>query len=169
MSSPVQHGPTGPAGPWYRHHPYALLGSPALMAGALGYVGLVDPHKPGSFFPQCPFRLLTGLNCPGCGALRMTHDVLHGDLVAAINDNVLLLVAIPLLAGWVLLRRRSGKSNGHRQGGQQQYAVRVHAPKLRRFAVRSNPLRSRPSMRPAQCRWMVMTKFQECLDRDKPK
>ena len=40
----------------------------------------------------------------------MTHDVLHGDLVAAINDNVLLLVAIPLLAGWVLLRRRSGKS-----------------------------------------------------------
>ena len=110
MSSPVQHGPTGPAGPWYRHHPYILLGSGALVAGALGYVGLVDPHKPGSFFPQCPFRLLTGLNCPGCGALRMTHDVLHGDLVGAINDNVLLLVAIPLLAGWVLLRRRSGKS-----------------------------------------------------------
>ena len=38
----------------------------------------------------------------------MTHDVLHGDLIAAINDNVLLLVGIPLLVGWVLLRRRSG-------------------------------------------------------------
>jgi hypothetical protein len=40
----------------------------------------------------------------------MTHDVLHGHLVAAINDNVLVLVGIPLLAGWVLLRRRSGES-----------------------------------------------------------
>jgi hypothetical protein len=49
------------------------------------------------------------LNCPGCGALRMIHDVLHGHLAAAINDNVVLLVGIPLLAGWVLLRRRAGK------------------------------------------------------------
>ena len=40
----------------------------------------------------------------------MTHDVLHGDLVAAITDNVFLLVGIPLLAGWILLRRRGGKS-----------------------------------------------------------
>lgn len=85
------------------------LGSGALLAGSLGYVGLVDPHKPGSVFPVCPFRLLTGWNCPACGGLRMTHDVLHGDLAAAITDNVFLLVGIPLLAGWLLLRRRRGK------------------------------------------------------------
>ena len=108
MSSPAQDGRTGPAERRYRRrHLYALLGSGALLVGALGYIGLVDPHRPGSFFPLCPFRLLTGLNCPACGALRMTYDVLHGDLVAAINDNVLVLVGIPLLAGWVLLRRRS--------------------------------------------------------------
>ena len=40
----------------------------------------------------------------------MMHDVLHGDLAAAITDNVFLLVGIPMLAGWVLLRRRSDKS-----------------------------------------------------------
>ena len=40
----------------------------------------------------------------------MVHDVLHGDLAAAITDNVFLLVGIPMLAGWILLRRRSGKS-----------------------------------------------------------
>ena len=39
----------------------------------------------------------------------MIHDVLHGDLTAAINDNVWLLIGMPLLAGWMLLRRRSGK------------------------------------------------------------
>src|ERR1700751_1182209 len=89
---------------------YWTLGSGALLAGALGYIGLVDPHKPDSVFPICPFRLLTGWNCPACGGLRMVHDVLHGDLAAAITDNVALLVGIPLLAIWVLLRRRSGKT-----------------------------------------------------------
>jgi hypothetical protein len=109
MSSPAQYGPTGPTERWYRRHLPTVLGSGALLVGALGYIGLVDPHRPDSIFPLCPFKLLTGLNCPGCGALRMTHDVLHGDLVAAINDNVLLLVGLPLLAAWVLLRRRIGK------------------------------------------------------------
>jgi Protein of unknown function (DUF2752) len=85
------------------------VGSGAVLTGALGYVGLVDPHKPHSVFPVCPFRLLTGWNCPACGGLRMMHDVLHGDLAAAITDNVFLLIGIPMLAAWVLLRRRSGK------------------------------------------------------------
>ena len=40
----------------------------------------------------------------------MIHDVLHGDLAAAVTDNVFVLVGIPVLAGWFLLRRRSGKS-----------------------------------------------------------
>lgn len=86
------------------------LGFGALMAGGLGYVGLVDPHRPDSIFPVCPFKLLTGWNCPACGGLRMTHDVLHGDLVAAITDNIFLVVGIPVLAGWLLLRRRREKS-----------------------------------------------------------
>jgi hypothetical protein len=109
MSGPAAPGSDRPAARWDRRHLYALLGSGALLAGALAYVGLVDPHHPDSFFPVCPFRLLTGWNCPACGGLRMVHDVLHGDLAAAISDNVLLLVGIPLLAGWVLLRRRRGE------------------------------------------------------------
>ena len=114
VTDPFQHGaaPVGsrPAGRWSRGHLYAALGSGALLAMALGYIGLVDPHHPDSVFPVCPFRLLTGWNCPLCGSLRMTHDVLHGALTAAVNDNVLLLVGIPVMAGWVLLRRRLGKS-----------------------------------------------------------
>lgn len=106
MSDPAAHGTNRPAARWNR---YALLGSGALLAGALAYIGLVDPHRPDSLFPICPFRLLTGWNCPACGGLRMVHDVLHGDLAAAINDNVLFLVGIPLLTGWVLLRRHRWK------------------------------------------------------------
>ncbi|EUA12005.1 hypothetical protein I546_2275 [Mycobacterium kansasii 732] len=84
-----------------------------LFAGALGYIGLVDPHRGDSLYPQCPFKLLTGWNCPACGGLRMTHDLLHGDVAAAINDNVFLvflLAGIPVIAGWLQLRRRNGQS-----------------------------------------------------------
>lgn len=80
-----------------------------MTLGALTYIGLADPHRPGSVFPPCPFKMLTGLNCPFCGGLRMTHDVLHGDMAAAVVDNVFVLVGLPLLAGWVLWRRWQGR------------------------------------------------------------
>ena len=91
---------------------YPAAGAGALLAGALGYVALVDPHTTGSVYPQCPFKWLTGWNCPFCGGLRMTHDLLHGDLMAAINDNVFLLVClvvgVPLVALWGRHRRKQG-------------------------------------------------------------
>ncbi len=86
---------------------YGALGAGALLGGAVAYVGLVDPHRPGSLFPACPFKLLTGLNCPACGGLRMTHDLLHGDLAAAAVDNIFLLIGLPAMLAWILLRWRS--------------------------------------------------------------
>ncbi len=85
------------------------VGAGALLVGGLAYVGLGDPHSQHFVFPACPFKALTGWNCPACGGLRMTHDVLHGDLAAAIVDNVFLLVGLPMLAIWLLLRRRRGQ------------------------------------------------------------
>jgi hypothetical protein len=85
------------------------IGTGALAIGALAYVGVVDPHRPGSLFPPCPFRLLTGWNCPACGGLRMTNDLLHGNIGAAVVDNVFLLAGLPMLAIWVLWRIRRGE------------------------------------------------------------
>jgi len=84
------------------------LGTGALLAGGLAYVGLSDPHRAGFLFPGCPFKLLTGWNCPACGGLRMTHDLLHGDIGAAVVDNVFLTIGLPLLAIWLLVRWRRG-------------------------------------------------------------
>ncbi len=85
---------------------YAGLASGAVAVAGLGYIGLVDPHQPGSLYPGCPFKMLTGLDCPACGGLRMTHDLVHGDLAAAAVDNVFLLVGLPLVALWWVWRRR---------------------------------------------------------------
>ncbi|MCV7422777.1 DUF2752 domain-containing protein [Mycobacterium yunnanensis] len=88
--------------------PRVALANAGALTGALAYIGLRDPHAAGFGFPPCPFRMLTGWNCPGCGGLRMTHDVLHGDFAAAVVDNVFMLVALPMLALWLVARWRTG-------------------------------------------------------------
>lgn len=72
-----------------------------LIAGA-AYLYLFEPGKSG-FFPACPFRLLTGFTCPGCGTTRALHLVLHGHFDTAFTLNPLLLLSIPLLL-FALLR-----------------------------------------------------------------
>jgi hypothetical protein len=86
---------------------FTALGTGAAVVGGLAYIGLADPHRPNFLFPACPFHAATGLLCPGCGGLRMAHDVLNGDLSAAVVDNVVALIGLPLLLVWILLRRRS--------------------------------------------------------------
>ncbi|MGV0644985.1 DUF2752 domain-containing protein [Mycolicibacterium sp. XJ879] len=98
-----------PSATFGRKRTYGALGTGALAVGALTYVGLADPHRTDFFFPACPFKALTGLDCPGCGGLRMTHDLLHGDLAAAAADNVFLLVGLPLLLIWALARWRQNR------------------------------------------------------------
>ncbi|MCP9272625.1 DUF2752 domain-containing protein [Mycolicibacterium arenosum] len=93
-----------------RARQYTALGTAAVLGGALAYIGLADPHRPGFLFPACPFKAMTGWDCPGCGGLRMTHDVLHGDLSAAVVDNVFVLVGAPLLTLWLLVRWRLGRT-----------------------------------------------------------
>ncbi len=85
------------------------VGTGAVLVGSLAYVGLGNPHSTKFVFLPCPFKALTGWNCPACGGLRMTHDLLHGDLTAAVVDNVFLLVGLPMLLAWVLVRRSRGK------------------------------------------------------------
>ena len=72
-----------------------------LLAGA-AYLYLFEPGKTG-FFPVCLFRLVTGLQCPGCGSTRAAHQILHGHFITAFELNPLFLLAIPFLL-FALLR-----------------------------------------------------------------
>jgi hypothetical protein len=72
-----------------------------IIAGA-AYLFFFEPGKTG-FFPSCPFRLLTGFTCPGCGVTRALHQILHGHFYTAFTLNPLFLLAIPFLL-FALLR-----------------------------------------------------------------
>lgn len=50
------------------------------------------------FYPRCPLYVMTGIYCPGCGALRAGHALLHGHVLTALNYNALFVVAAPFLA-----------------------------------------------------------------------
>jgi ABC-type Fe3+-siderophore transport system permease subunit len=93
-----------------RYRRYVAGATGVLLAGAVGYIGLVDPHNTSSAYPQCPFKVITGWDCPFCGGLRMVNDLVHGNLVASINDNIVALIGLPLLAAWILTRRRRGRT-----------------------------------------------------------
>lgn len=77
------------------------LGAPllvgALAACACVVVLIADPTTPGGVIPVCPTKALLGLDCPGCGSLRMIYSLLHGDLLAAVKFNALALVGLGLL------------------------------------------------------------------------
>ena len=77
------------------------------MAVAAGYLAAVDPNRPGHY-PTCPFLLLTGRWCPGCGGLRAVHDLLHGQVSAAISANLVVVLLVPVVvtlwARWVFIR-----------------------------------------------------------------
>ena len=68
------------------------------------------------FFPDCTFHKLTGLNCPGCGATRSLHALLHGEFQAAVRDNALFIAAIIFLAvrgGWFAANHFRRRANGN--------------------------------------------------------
>lgn len=48
-------------------------------------------------YPPCPFLYLTGFYCPGCGALRALHALLHLHWREAFALNPLVTVFAPVL------------------------------------------------------------------------
>ena len=81
---------------------------PTRARGAAGYVGgffavglgLSALYATTGAGVLCPFRTLTGWDCPLCGGTRMGSALLHGDVAAAWSFNP---VALALVAALGLL------------------------------------------------------------------
>jgi hypothetical protein len=44
------------------------------------------------------FKLLTGLDCPGCGGTRMVWYLLHGNIGQSARHHLIAFLAVPVLA-----------------------------------------------------------------------
>jgi hypothetical protein len=81
----------------------------SIATGAV-YLSLFEPGRSG-FFPLCPFRMITGFTCPGCGSTRGLHRLLHGDLIGAFEFNALMVVSLPFLL-YALVRYTTAAVSG---------------------------------------------------------
>lgn len=90
-----------------KRHALLICGVLAAILGA----SLLFSYNPEttSFCPRCPFYVLTGLKCPGCGTLRGIHALLHLRIVDAFRFNPVMVVSIPLMAV-LLISPRSRRS-----------------------------------------------------------
>lgn len=67
-------------------------------------------------FPPSFFHRMTHLYCPACGGQRAAHQLLHGHWLAALHDNALLCLAIPLLTWeWIAKKTRRLPAVLHRR------------------------------------------------------
>jgi hypothetical protein len=82
-----------------------IIGLALLVGGSIYF--LFSPEE-SAYFPQCPFHRLTGLDCPGCGAQRAIHHLLHFRLKEAFFSNPLMVSAIP----YIMAGACSGYSGG---------------------------------------------------------
>ena len=55
------------------------------------FVSLTDIGIP------CPFKLVTGLQCPGCGVSRMLMSLIRLDFVSAFHYNPVILLTSPII------------------------------------------------------------------------
>jgi hypothetical protein len=106
--------------PWVSTQLGAPLGV-ALAAGLMcGAVWMGDPTTPGGPLPVCPTKALLGIDCPGCGSLRMVYSLLHGDVLSAVRYNAIGLIAVLLLL-WAYAAWTYGRLVGRRITSWQHY------------------------------------------------
>jgi hypothetical protein len=95
-----------------RHRTAPVVAGGLLLGGCVA-LAVVDPANGP---PVCPFRALTGLDCPGCGGTRAAHQLFTGNLATAVDFNILAVVAIPFIL-WGLFVALTAMLGGPRWRG----------------------------------------------------
>lgn len=84
----------------------ALAVAAGVLAAVAADVAFDPAHR---HVPLCPFRAVTGLDCPLCGGLRAVAALARGQWQTALRDNLLVVLAVlpavVLLAGWLATGR----------------------------------------------------------------
>jgi hypothetical protein len=123
-----------------RRHVYMIIA--VAVAASLLYFYFNPAYY--SFFPKCIFHSITSFHCPGCGSQRAMHHLLHGDVAAAADHNLLMVLSLPFisLSGLVVANNIFRKKKLAQQVFYSPvFAWTVLAVVLLFFILRNVPLR----------------------------
>ena len=87
----------------------ALIAASLLFCGYAVWLYLGNPEA-GGYYPKCLFRMVTGLQCAGCGGQRAVHCLLHGDVARVLRYNSYALTFFPLFVAGYLFTPLSRKN-----------------------------------------------------------
>lgn len=87
-----------------RRMAWPVIGA-GITVGAAFYIRAVDPNNGG--YPFCPLKYVTGIDCPACGGLRCVHALMSGDIGTAMDQNLLAVFVLPMIAVWAIFALRS--------------------------------------------------------------
>lgn len=80
---------------FFVHHKWVVI--TVVVVSTLALLFFLDPSRY-VLMPKCPFKLITGWSCPGCGIQRCLHALLHGHYAEALHYNYFLVYSLPYLA-----------------------------------------------------------------------
>lgn len=85
---------------YIKQHKYIIIAVMVSLSCVVYYY--IDPTQY-LIMPKCPVKMITTLDCPGCGFQRALHAFLHGRFTEAIHYNLFLVYAIPTTILWFII------------------------------------------------------------------
>lgn len=79
-----------------------------LLIAALYFYYTFDPETY-ALFPKCPFLMVTGIECPGCGSQRAIHQLTHLNIISAFKYNAFVVIVLPYIFLGLYLEFLGGK------------------------------------------------------------
>lgn len=75
-----------------------------LLSGGIFYLKVLSPTL--NIHIPCAFKMVTGLDCPGCGMTRATLAMIDGNLYQAFRWNMLIFILAPLIGIYLTLQAK---------------------------------------------------------------
>lgn len=122
----------------YRYIWYILGAGIAAVFIAIYYKYNPDEYI---FFPKCPVKALSRLDCPGCGSQRAIHSLLHGDFRSAFEYNAMVIPFMPYLMfgfGFQLVKNPGPRQLYWRKILYGEWAVKIVSVVIILYAIFRN-------------------------------
>ncbi len=95
-----------------------------MIIAAIVIYSMFSPNEI-SLFPKCPFLMLTGLECPGCGSQRALHSLFTLEFKEAFLYNPLAVIALPFIALGLSCEATLFLTKGNEENKLRQRAIAI--------------------------------------------
>lgn len=134
----------------YLKYGYFLLVVPVFFLIRYYYYNDPEVASGEGLFLRCPFHLVTGLHCPGCGSQRAAHDLLHFRIGEALQHNVMMVVVVLVILskGYAIISKRFFPKYYYNLGHKSYFTIGLVSIVFAYWILRNVPIAPFTSLAP---------------------